>query len=110
MIVCKELDYNYFRYMAGIYTRPLLCGIPLLALAFWMKWVWLTGSSLPQLITAVSIIGTLGFALSFFFCVSPDHRGMLIDTARKRIGLASNRLGDPEVPLAVVSNAGDVGN
>ncbi len=107
MIVCKQLDYNYFSYMAAIYARPLFCGIPTLALAFWMKSRWLPGSTWLQLALAMTLIGASGLILSFFICVDTEHRKILIDTLRKRFGLSGDAVNDVEVVLEIVPNARD---
>lgn len=84
-LVCHYLHYSYLRYMAGIYTRPLLSAIPLLGLALWIKSYWLSGRTWFELLTAVSIIGIIGLLLCLFTCVEAEHRNMFRDTILRRL-------------------------
>ena len=82
--------------MTGIYVRPLLSAIPLLALALWMKWFWIFGRTWLELITAAAILGITGLLLCLFTCVEPGHRIMVRDMILRKL-----RLGRRQAEVAV---------
>jgi O-antigen/teichoic acid export membrane protein len=86
LIVCRALPYNYFRYMSAIYVRPLLCGLPVAALAYWLHMSWLPGQTIIQLMVAAIVVIASGLLLALAFCVEADHRIMVRDMILKRIG------------------------
>ena len=101
-IVCRELPYSYFRYMGSIYVRPLLCGLPLAGLAFWMRSSWLPGQTVLQLVFAAVLIISLGLLLALVFCVEPEHRLIVRDTLLKRLGMGPAELPEAASELSKV--------
>jgi O-antigen/teichoic acid export membrane protein len=104
LIVCRALPYSYFRYMTSIYIRPLLCAVPVVGLALWLKSSWLPGQTVVQLVLAACSVIALGLLLALIFCVEPEHRLMVRDTLLKKLGRAP-AAGEPESEL---SNVGPV--
>lgn len=101
-IVCHNLPYNYFRYMASIYTRPLLCGIPVLGLAYWLQSSWLPGQTVIQLVLAAGLTISIGLVLGFIFSVEPEHRLVVRDTLLKKLGRGPSPLTEPASELSNV--------
>jgi len=87
-LVAQALRYSWVLYMAGIYVRPLLAGIPALALEWALKSSVLPGTTWPQLIAAGSISALVYASVAFFVCVAPNHRQMFLS----RIPLLGPRL------------------
>jgi hypothetical protein len=77
-LVARALDYSWFSYMAGIYLRPLVAGIPAVALAWALKSTLLPGNTWPQLIAAGCLSGLTYAAVAFLVCVAPNHRRMFL--------------------------------
>jgi len=75
-LVSRALDFSFFTYMAGIYVRPLLVGLPVVALAALLKRTVLPGRNLPELILAGSISATAYLAIAIFVCIAPAHRSL----------------------------------
>jgi len=73
-LVAKALDFSFVSYMSGIYVRPLLVGLPVVALAMLLKQTVLPGRNLPELILAGAICGTAYMAIAVFACIAPNHR------------------------------------
>jgi O-antigen/teichoic acid export membrane protein len=84
-IVCHRLHYSYFRYMMGIYLRPLLSAVPVVGLALWIKSYWFSGQTWLELVTAVTLIGTTGLLLCLFTCIDAEHRVMFRDTLLRKL-------------------------
>jgi O-antigen/teichoic acid export membrane protein len=84
-IVCRRLHCSYLSYMSGIYVRPLLSAVPVVALALWIKYFWLSGQTWLDLISAATIIGVTGLLLCLFTCVDAEHRVMFRDTLLRRV-------------------------
>jgi O-antigen/teichoic acid export membrane protein len=84
-ILCKHLRFSYFRYMSGIYTRPLLSALAIGALAIWVKSSWIAGQTWTQLVVAVTVIGGAGLLLCLFTCVEAEHREVLRETLLRKL-------------------------
>lgn len=84
-LMCHHLRYSYLRYMYGIYGRPLCIALPLLGLAFWLKFSWLAGRTWFELIAGAAIICSIGLLLGLFTCVESEHRDMFRDTLLDRL-------------------------
>ena len=87
-MVCSNLGYRYSSYMSGIYVRPILTLLPVLAFAVWMKHFWIAGATWPQLLTAASSIAALCLGLSYFTVLESQHRVVMWDSIRSRLGMA----------------------
>jgi O-antigen/teichoic acid export membrane protein len=86
LIVCRALPYNYLHYMSSIYVRPLLCGIPVMLLALWLRSTWLPGHTIFQLMLAGGLLISIGLSFALVVCVEPEHRKMIWDMAMKKLG------------------------
>jgi O-antigen/teichoic acid export membrane protein len=75
-LVARALDTSFIDYMRGIYVRPLLTGIPVVALAWLMQTTVLPGRTLPELIAAGAICAAVYFAIATFACIEPHHRAL----------------------------------
>ena len=77
-LVSQALECSFFRYMAGIYVRPLLAAVPTAALAFGLKSTLLPGRSWPELIAAGALTAGFYLLLALFACVAPHHRDLFV--------------------------------
>lgn len=75
-LVSRALDYSFFSYMSGIYVRPLLVGVPVVALAKLLKQIVLPGNTLPELILAGAICAAAYLLIAIFACIAPNHRSL----------------------------------
>ena len=82
-ILCRHVHESYARYMARVYTGPLLCGIPVYLLALYLKATVLPGNSWGDLIAAAAIVGLLSATAAFFICLIPAHRDALVQRAAR---------------------------
>ena len=73
-LVSRALEFSFISYMNGIYARPLLVGVPVVAFAEMMKLTALPGRTLPELILAGALCGLIYLAFAIFFCIAPNHR------------------------------------
>jgi hypothetical protein len=73
-LVSQALEYSFTSYMAGIYVRPLLVGVPVVALAKLMKQTILPGRTLPELILAGVVCAAAYLLIAIFACIAPNHR------------------------------------
>ncbi len=76
-LVARALDFSFFSYMSGIYVRPLLVGVPVLALAKLLKQTILPGRNLMELILAGGICATAYLVIAAFACIAPNHRVLI---------------------------------
>lgn len=88
-MVCSNLGYSYISYMSGIYVRPVLTLLPVLAFALWIKQFWIAGATWPQLITAAASIASLCLGLSYFTVLESQHRAVMWGAIRSRLGMAA---------------------
>jgi O-antigen/teichoic acid export membrane protein len=95
-LVCRQIPYNYFHYMGSIYLKPLLCGMPVAGLAILFRSSWLPGQSIMQLILAGGLLIAIGLLLSLVFCVEPEHRVLVWNTLRQRLGKQSPPIPKPD--------------
>jgi O-antigen/teichoic acid export membrane protein len=75
-LVSRALDTSFISYMRGIYVRPLLTGVPVVALSWLMKNTVLPGRTWPELIIAGAICASVYFAIATFACIAPHHRAL----------------------------------
>jgi O-antigen/teichoic acid export membrane protein len=73
-LVSRALDYSFISYMSGIYVRPLLVGVPVVALAMLLKQTVLPGRNIPELIVAGAICAVAYLLIAVFACIAPSHR------------------------------------
>ena len=73
-LVSRALDYSFLSYMSGIYVRPLLVGIPVVALAKLLKQTVLPGRNMPELILAAMTCAGAYLLIAVFACIAPSHR------------------------------------
>jgi hypothetical protein len=82
-LTCRALHESFVGFVTGIYLRPALTCLPVLALLYAVKAAGIQGTTWPQLISLAVLTGTLYYALSFFTCVTGEHRGVLLDWLAK---------------------------
>jgi hypothetical protein len=99
LIVCRQLPYSYFKYMVSIYLRPLLCAVPLLALAFWLRSSWLPGQTVMQLILAGGLLISIGLLAGLVFSVEPEHRNLLWNVLLQRLRKIPQPVTEPDPQL-----------
>jgi O-antigen/teichoic acid export membrane protein len=78
LLVSRALDYSFLAYMRRIYVRPLLAGVPALALAWALRATWLPGETWFQLAAAGCLTSLAYCAVALYFCVTPAHRSLLL--------------------------------
>jgi O-antigen/teichoic acid export membrane protein len=84
-VLCERLHFSYFRYMAEIYWRPLLGGIPLAALMWVLKNTALPGATWFEVFGALAVTHAAYYGVCYFTCLSEEHRRLLWDTAVGRL-------------------------
>jgi O-antigen/teichoic acid export membrane protein len=88
-ILCRNLNYSFLKYMNGIYTRPLLCAVPVAAIAFGMKKYWIPGNTWAELFLMLGLISCLFYGAAAALCVEPEHlslmRGWVLRRMRGRL-------------------------
>jgi O-antigen/teichoic acid export membrane protein len=87
-LVSRALETSYVEYMRGIYVRPLLAAVPVLALGWALKHSFLPGGTWQELIAAGAISGGAYAGIAVFACIAPQHRALFLS----RIPLLGPRL------------------
>ena len=72
------MKYPLVSYMSGIYVRPLLAGLPALALTWALKISWLPGRNWAELGAAGCLSSLVYLGIAFYACVAPNHREMFL--------------------------------
>jgi hypothetical protein len=75
-LVSRALETSYVEYMRGIYLRPLVAGVPVVALGWALKHSFLPGKTWAELIAAGAICGGAYVAIAVFACIAPHHRAL----------------------------------
>jgi hypothetical protein len=75
-LVSRELDLSFGAFMFSIYARPTLVGVPVAALAIWLRMTILPGVSWLQLFLASGLVAVAYFVLAFFLCLDDHHRSI----------------------------------
>lgn len=73
-LVSRTLETLFVSYMRGIYVRPLLAGVPVIAIGWALKHTLLPGQTWPELVAAGVVCGAAYLAIAAFTCVAPHHR------------------------------------
>jgi len=73
-LLCRALEFPFRTYMAGIYVKPLLAAVPLVAAALAMHGAGLRGRSWLELAAAFAVLAALQLALIDRLCLEPEHR------------------------------------
>ena len=76
-LVSREMGFSFLHFMHSIYTVPTLVGIPVAALALWLRVTILPGNNLLQLAAIGAIVAASYLALAFFFCLPREHRALI---------------------------------
>jgi hypothetical protein len=76
--LCRVLQFPYNRYMAGIYTRPLLTAIPLIPAIYILKSALLPGQTLAEIAMVSVIAGGVGWGLACLTVLEKEHRSLLL--------------------------------
>ncbi len=77
-LVCRALDFGFVEYMRSIYLRPMLIGLPVLALAYAAKLYGLGGATWLELIAGSGCIALVYMVLAFYTCIERSHRGLFV--------------------------------
>jgi O-antigen/teichoic acid export membrane protein len=77
LLVSRALKYSFLAYMRRIYVRPLVAGVPALAVAWSLRSTRLPGETWLQLVVAGGLTSLAYGALALFLCITPAHRSML---------------------------------
>jgi len=84
-LVSREMGFSFLHFMNSIYTVPTLVGIPVAALAWWLRITILPGNNLFQLAAMGAIVAASYLGLAFFFCLPREHRALLGGWLGRRI-------------------------
>jgi O-antigen/teichoic acid export membrane protein len=74
-LVSKTVGLPFMRYVWSVYGAPAMAMVPVLALAFWMRFTLSPG--IGALLCVAIIVGTSYYALALLMVVEPSHRKML---------------------------------
>jgi hypothetical protein len=85
-LLCRLMDFSLARYLADIYVKPLLAGIPVLVYAMYIKSHWIPGTNWFQLIACIALIAIPYYILCGFVAVEPDHRAVLREWIAAHLG------------------------
>jgi O-antigen/teichoic acid export membrane protein len=77
VIMCRVNGLSIRDYFDAIYTRPLLCAVPCVALAMALR-ILLPGRNWFELITAASLVAGIYFVVAFFVVLDPGSRQQLL--------------------------------
>jgi len=86
--LCHYLHYSFARYWISIHARPLLATVPVAVVCWLLKNYGLTGQSWGELFGALALTGTLYTVVAFRVVANDEHRRMVADIARRRLGWA----------------------
>jgi O-antigen/teichoic acid export membrane protein len=81
----RVLEFPFRSYMAGIYTRPLLISVPVVAVAYGLKVTVFPGSHLLEIAAASFVTGCFAWGLGFFTALEEEHRTMLLELLQSRL-------------------------
>jgi O-antigen/teichoic acid export membrane protein len=77
VLMCRVNGLSIREYMDAIYTRPLICALPCVALAMTLR-VVLPGRNWFELIASASLVALVYFVLAFFVVLDPVSRRQLL--------------------------------
>lgn len=86
LLICRAIHIPFWTYLGGIYARPVLAAIPVLPIAFWIKRHYIPGGKLLQVIAGGALIAAMYYAIAWFVCLEPRHRGMPLNWVMARLG------------------------
>lgn len=72
------------RYLDGIYRRPLLAALPVLALSYGLKGSLLPGRRMVEIFALGIVLGIFYYGVAFSYCLEPEHRALVLSAARQR--------------------------
>ena len=81
----RVLEISFFEYLSGIYRRPLLTAIPVLAVAYALKVAVFPGHNLREIAAASAVTGCFAWGLAFFTALEAEHRLLLTDLLESRM-------------------------
>ena len=76
-LLCRHLEFSFFKYMSFIYIRPLLAAVPAVLMGLSLRAAGLVGRSLPELALAGGLITLAMLAAAWGLCLEGEHRAML---------------------------------
>lgn len=77
-LACRHLRFSFSKYMSGIFLRPVVTAIPLLALTYLWKIRVMSGGSLRQLFVVGVGVAALFYAAAAFTIIKPEHRTLFL--------------------------------
>jgi len=78
VIMCRINRFSVYEYIDAIYTRPLLCAIPVIMVAGLLRFRLLPGRTWFEVIGAGAILASLYFSLAFFAVLDPASRSLIL--------------------------------
>ena len=87
-LVSRVMNFRYLWFINSIYTRPVLVGIPVYALAVWLGMTILPGRTWGQLFEVSVVVGGLYYALAFLFCLPADHKELVREWVGRKLARA----------------------
>jgi O-antigen/teichoic acid export membrane protein len=88
VLLCRYLDFSFFKYWFSIYTRPLLAAAPVAMVAWLLSKGPLQGRSWMELVIAGAVTSVLYAALAVLLVPQTEHRQRLMQVLAKRLGRA----------------------
>jgi O-antigen/teichoic acid export membrane protein len=76
-LFCRTLDYPLGRYLASIYTLPLLIGAAIFVVMNWVKPALISGRNWYELIGAGMLTGAIYLPPAIFACIEAEHRRLI---------------------------------
>jgi O-antigen/teichoic acid export membrane protein len=90
-LTSHALHESFLNFVSGIYLRPAVTAIPVLALLVAAKSAGIQGSTWAQLIYTAALAGTLYYSIALFTCATTEHRAMLFEWLGKRATTLAHR-------------------
>lgn len=82
IVMCRVNRLALPAYLAAIYNRALVSGLPALALAVVLRASALPGRNWFELLTAAALVATVYFAVAFFTVIDGEVRGQILVRVR----------------------------
>jgi O-antigen/teichoic acid export membrane protein len=84
-LACRQLGFPFGRYLASIFVRPILTGLPVLLATYWCRGNLWPGTNWLQLIAVSASVASLYWGAAYFTCLEPEHKRLLWNWATARL-------------------------
>ena len=76
-LLCQYLELNWAKFMASIYVKPTLLGVPTALLAYGLRSYGITGRNWVELLGLLGILTAQYYVVYFFAGVGREHQMMI---------------------------------